>query len=590
VKLEPDLKLAMTLRESPGVYALLIGSGVSRAAGIPTGWEIVLDLICEIAAASKEKPVPDPATWYQSQYGESPDYSRIIDKLATTQTERMNLLRAYFEPTPEEKQEGIKTPTNAHKAISKLVKNGHIRLILTTNFDRLIEQALEEEGITPDVISSDDDLKGALPYVHSKCTVVKLNGDYRDTRIKNTAEELSTYSQSYNSLLDRILDEFGLIVCGWSGEWDTALVQSILRCPNRRFSLFWLTRREPTEEAKRLIDARHGEVITIKSADQFFSELNEKLASLRELDRSVLSTAVAVSAVKRYIVEPQQRIRLSDLFHDELDRVCQELASDRFGTRPDALTREDFQGRIRTYDSLLDQLIAMSAALSHYDTGENSRLLTRCLERLMQFPRQDGLHKLIYLQGYPALLVSYAAGISALAARRFNNLAAVLREPTYRDHVLNKRIPVAFMINTWAVFVEESYTWIPRENAGSESTAVSNYLFDLLRPKLREYAPGNEEYEETFDIFEYLLALNYLELGISETEAPIGRHGWKYGGLRVRFRSLDDSPIADFLRGEIRRGEDSELIRNFFSNDPSRLKEIDQKYHEIIESTTRMWT
>jgi hypothetical protein len=24
-------------------------------------------------------------------------------------------------------------------------------------------------------------------------------------------------------LLDRILDEFGLIVCGWSADWDTTL-------------------------------------------------------------------------------------------------------------------------------------------------------------------------------------------------------------------------------------------------------------------------------------------------------------------------------------------------------------------------------
>ena len=179
MKLEPDLKLAMTLAESPGMHALLIGSGVSRAAGIPTGWEIVLDLIGKLAAASKKKPEPDPVAWYRAEYEESPDYSVIIDKLAATQTEQMNLLRAYFEPTAQEKQDGKKIPTNAHKSIAKMVKNGNIRMILTTNFDRLIEQALEEEGITPDVIGSDDNLKGALPYVHSKCTLIKLNGDYR---------------------------------------------------------------------------------------------------------------------------------------------------------------------------------------------------------------------------------------------------------------------------------------------------------------------------------------------------------------------------------------------------------------------------
>lgn len=586
MKLEPDLKLAITLQESPGVYALLIGSGVSRAAGIPTGWEIVLDLICKVAAASKEKPVPDPATWYQSKYGESPDYSRIIDKLATTQTERMSLLRAYFEPTPEEKQEGKKIPTKAHEAISKLVENGHIRMILTTNFDRLIEQALEEVGITPDVISSDDDLKGALPYVHSKCTVLKLNGDYRDTRIRNTAEELSRYSESYNSLLDRILDEFGLVVCGWSGEWDSALAKAIIRSPNRRFSFFWLARGELTEEARKLAKVRYGQIIPILSADQFFTGLEEKLTSLRELDRPILSKPVAVATVKRFVVDPQQRIRLRDLFYEEIEGVSQALASDRFNTHTDPPTKEIFQERMQAYESIVDQLIAVSAALSHHDTGENSYLLTRCIARLMQMPREDGLHKWIYLQAYPALLVSYAAGMSALASRRFNNLAAIIREPTYRDR--NERVSVASMVNPWAIFVENSHKWVPRKDAEREYTPVSNYLVEFLRPALEQYSPGTEEYEETFDTFEYLLALNYLELGINDKWAPIGRHAWKYGGLRYRL-SNRSSPIKDFLSAESQKGDFSELINNLFAHLPSHLKEADQKYGSILDNITQTW-
>lgn len=41
---DPLLKLAFSLEASPGVYALLLGSGLSRDAGIPAGWDIVLDL------------------------------------------------------------------------------------------------------------------------------------------------------------------------------------------------------------------------------------------------------------------------------------------------------------------------------------------------------------------------------------------------------------------------------------------------------------------------------------------------------------------------------------------------------------------
>jgi hypothetical protein len=38
-------QLAFALFENKGVFAVLLGSGLSRVAEIPTGWEITLDLI-----------------------------------------------------------------------------------------------------------------------------------------------------------------------------------------------------------------------------------------------------------------------------------------------------------------------------------------------------------------------------------------------------------------------------------------------------------------------------------------------------------------------------------------------------------------
>jgi hypothetical protein len=588
MKLEPELKLAIGLQENPGVYALLIGSGVSRAAGIPTGWEIVLDLTRKIASATREEIKPDPQTWFRSKYGESLDYSKIIDRLATTQAERMNLLRRYFEPTPEEQQQGRKTPTVAHKAIAKLIKDGFTRMILTTNFDRLTEQALEEAGVSADVISSDDDIRGALPYVHSHCTVVKLNGDYRDTRIRNTPDELATYSVAYNALLDRILDEFGLIVCGWSGEWDTGLSKAILRSPNRRFSFFWLARGELTEEAKKLIVARRGQVIQIQSADEFFIGLQEKLDALQELNRPAPSKAVAVASVKNFVVDPQRRIRLADLFREETERVWLGLTSDRFATNIEHLTREVFQERMHAYESQVDQLMAMAAALSHYDSGENNQLLTRCVQRLIQVRWRDGKAALINLQRYPALILTYCAGLAGLAGSRFSNVAAVIQKPTCRDES-DRIVPAADTMNVGSVFEIGADKWVPRENAENEYTPANNYLFDLLRPTLKEYIPSDADYEDVFDIFEYLLALNYLELGISDKWAPIGRHGWKDWGIRGRLRGVDSSPIGNFLRIEYQKGDLSELVENLFGRQPSHLKDVDEKYRSLLANATSRW-
>jgi hypothetical protein len=58
---EPILSLAMSMYSIPGVYALLLGSGVSRGAQIPTGWEVVQDL-CQAPATMKGEDCVDVAT------------------------------------------------------------------------------------------------------------------------------------------------------------------------------------------------------------------------------------------------------------------------------------------------------------------------------------------------------------------------------------------------------------------------------------------------------------------------------------------------------------------------------------------------
>src|SRR5208282_5903470 len=275
--------LAFSVYSGKGVYALLLGSGISRAAEIPTGWEITLDLIRKVAAIEKQDCGADPAQWYSKRFGKEPDYSALLEKMAVTQAERTNALRAYFEATVEERESGKKMPTLAHKAIARLVAKDYVRIIITTNFDRLIEQALEAEGISPTVISSPDMAHGAIPLVHSRCTVIKVNGDYRDTRLKNTTAELSTYDPETDKLLDRVFDEYGLIICGWSATWDVALRSALLRSASRRYSATWATRGNLSPEANTLIAFRRASVLEIESADRFLSLLAEKVERSRDL-------------------------------------------------------------------------------------------------------------------------------------------------------------------------------------------------------------------------------------------------------------------------------------------------------------------
>ncbi len=228
--ISPTESLAFSMHASPGVYAVLAGSGVSRAAKIPTGWEITLDLVRKLAALRKETCDPDPERWYWSAFSKEADYSDLLDALCGTAAERQQLLRGYFELSADDREEGTKQPTATHRAIAALAAKGFIRVILTTNFDRLIETALDDAGVAPAVLTTPDQLQGALPLIHTRCCVVKLHGDYLDTRIRNTQAELDSYPAEFSRLLDRVFDEFGLVVCGWSAAWGRSSAQGVVPC------------------------------------------------------------------------------------------------------------------------------------------------------------------------------------------------------------------------------------------------------------------------------------------------------------------------------------------------------------------------
>ena len=164
--IDPVLRLAVAMHSSKGVYALMLGSGVSRSSAIPTGWEVILDLIRKLAHMKGEDCEHGPEAWYKTLTGSEPDYSDILDQLTMSSAERAQLLRSFFEPTEDEHEQGRKAPSPAHRAIATLVLKGYVKVIVTTNFDRLMEQALADVGVQPSVISTVDGIQGALPLTH----------------------------------------------------------------------------------------------------------------------------------------------------------------------------------------------------------------------------------------------------------------------------------------------------------------------------------------------------------------------------------------------------------------------------------------
>ena len=543
--INPTESLAFSMHANPGVYAILVGSGVSRAAKIPTGWEITLDLVRKLAALRKETCEPDPERWYRNALGKDPDYSDVLDALCGTATERQQLLRGYFEPTDAEREEGAKQPTAAHRAIAALAEKDFVRVILTTNFDRLIETAMDDAGLTPTVLSTPEQVQGALPLVHTRCCVVKLHGDYRDPRIKNTQAELDSYSTELNDLLDRVFDDYGLIVCGWSATWDGALRKALQRASSRRFTTYWAVHGQVEDEARRLIGHRGAESVPINDADQFLGTVQQHVESLQEFARPhPLSTEAAVASLKRYLPEARHRIRLSDLVDGVVEQVIQKTTDDALADNPSRWDEGAFTDRMEYLEAAAFTLLALGVTGGSWTEQEDHlRPWERALDRLGSTDwRASG--SIIDLRGYSAMLLLHALGLGAVEAGRLSSLGRVLKtqiRTSYKEEedaalalhpvTLSRSDPA--VLSTWAKRLRES-----------------------LRPHARRIVPDDTRYTMVFDKLEILLGLAYCcRRGRSDTmQAPCDPF-WNVPENWDRFLNEIEGSVSS-------RGDESLFVRS----------------------------
>lgn len=572
--MDPLLSLAFSMHSNKGVYASLLGSGISRAAEIPTGWEIVLDLISKLAVLEGEDCQPDLETWYRDKYGEDPDYALLLEKIAHASSERSQLLKGYFEPSEDERERGVKTPTEAHHAIAQLVTKGYVKVILTTNFDRLMERALEAAGINPIVVSSTDALNGALPLVHSPCTVIKLHGDYLDCRIKNTPDELAEYEDAQNQLLDRIFDEFGLIICGWSGEWDTALKAAMERCPTRRFSTYWTHIRPPSEAAEALIAHRKAEKINIQGANQFFTALLDKVSSLEELERPhPLSAKLAIASVKRYLVDDKYRIRLADFVKDETEKVFRTLTGDSFGMT--AYSIEEVFSRMQRFEAILEILLPIMITGAFWGRPEQAGIWLNAQQRILDSVLQgSGSTGILDASLYPALLLHYATGVSCLASNNYETWKQLLssrRRGRGEDDFIFQIFPGSILRHDALNQLQGTNYHLP----------VNDRIHDILREPLRDVIPDDRTYSDTFDKFEYLRSLveydhelNNLEFTMAHP--TIGRFGWR--------NKRTDEHISRIVQSEIdTQGTEWPLIKfGYFGGKMDRLNQVKESLDNAI--------
>lgn len=119
--IDPAHSLAFSIQVNPGVYAVLLGSGVSRTVKIHTPWETTLGLIRRLAAIYEETTGADLEHWYRDKFGMQADYFELLDASAETQIESQQLFRRSIETSDQEFMDGEKQCMQGLKALGEFI-------------------------------------------------------------------------------------------------------------------------------------------------------------------------------------------------------------------------------------------------------------------------------------------------------------------------------------------------------------------------------------------------------------------------------------------------------------------------------------
>ncbi|MFI8301370.1 SIR2 family protein [Streptomyces nigra] len=574
--IEPAMAMALNMHSSPGVYALLLGAGISIASGVKTGWGVVQDIVGKVAAVrdpdnpdARAEATADPEKWWEANTSEPLGYSALLAAAAPMPASRQAMLAEYFEP--EEGQEDSKSPTAGHRAIAQLVKRGSIRVILTTNFDRLTERALQEVGISPQVVSRPEQIKGMKPLTHSQVTVIKLHGDYADLEQRNTVDELETYPEELQQLLERVLDEYGLIVCGWSADWDKALVRAVQGTRSRRYPLFW-SQYGRFSDAARSLTAQHGAVVIDgMSADELFTGLVSRVEALDRLTTAPITRDVAVVQLKRALPDPVRRIELSDLVDHATTQI---LARSTRENRPVSVAPADradiYDSSIRGYRADSDTLLHLLASGVFHDDGTHETLWLRAVERLTRirgtFPSGSFDRALEALRHYPALLAAWTMGVTAVIARREEFVATIMAQPTWTTLLGKTEVQApAVYLNPKGVLQGDLNSVMPSPEGKRWLLPESLLLRKETREPLQVIEPDDTAYQAACTRFEFLASMIAMDHPIERRRFPwvgefLSDEHWEY-----------DTSIANTIKSELT--PDWPLLRaGAFGGDPERAQ------------------
>lgn len=299
-------ELLATFRTSAPFVSWFLGSGASIAAGIPSAYDLIEDFKLtlyresELVSPNLFSDLSNPSTrnlvnrcleakGLVPEPGDDP-YAYYFEKTHGDEAMRRTKIQTIMEG---------KKPTYGHKVLAVLAHLQRLRIIWTTNFDKLPEDALfQVYGTSKHTVAQLGEPDVARQAINGERwpVVVKLHGDFSSERLKNTAEELRTQDHELRKVFVDTCSKYGLVVVGYSGRDESvmdALEAGLHGGKGYPHGLFWIQRGSNT-------DARVTELISKARALKIKAGII-KLDTFNELAGEIIKQIILTDEFKNYL-------------------------------------------------------------------------------------------------------------------------------------------------------------------------------------------------------------------------------------------------------------------------------------------------
>lgn len=436
-------------------FCFILGAGASVSSGIPTGLQMMSQWRDYLLQESKN--IPNLIEERAENLGiPEEEYAHIFKLDYELKSEdHFTLYDLRFEGTSnsastflEEHMTG-KSPSCGYYYLADLLCNTKNRLVITTNFDSLMEDALFISQSTHPLVAGHESLAPLIGNDSRRPVVAKI---HRDLLYKpmNRREETQALERSWIQPLSKALSKYIPVVIGYGGG-DQSLMSLLQEL--QLDGIFWCTRGErekPSEKIQKIIEQHNGYWVPILGFDELLLQIYEKF-NQEHMEHENICQKIRSMSEKN-----------CDAFQKSFDKVTQDYdvsrkqvssaaqSGDISGIVTAIARAEKSDSADNTDADLENELLAIRIALG---ATQNRGAVALCTDALKRYPNESRIYNLRstarhHQRDYQAALedANVAIQLNPNNAQYYNSRGVTLHEMRWLEEALkdkNKAVQLA---------------------------------------------------------------------------------------------------------------------------------------------------